>query len=136
MAKQSLVVPSTFGSDKKYAKLPSTRRWALKNEDGCTIASRVDDVISIENKGQRIVRTNYFDTENARSGFVYLSWNAGAGRVLLPDSRKEWLPEMNGETRYRLAWPVGRAGLAGWPGERTVQILAQQTLPYAATSRK
>lgn len=50
----------------------------------------------IENRGQAIVRTNYWDSEAAQHGFLYLSWNAGAGRVLVPDSQKSILREMKG----------------------------------------
>jgi hypothetical protein len=51
-------------------------------------------MIQIENKGQVIVSTNYWDSEYARNGYVFLSWNAGAARLLLPDSRREFLREM------------------------------------------
>lgn len=55
--------------------------------------------LTIENRGQAIVRTNYWDSEPARAGFVYLSWNAGAGRLLLPDAVKDHLREMR-SARY------------------------------------
>lgn len=48
-----------------------------------------------DNEGQRLLATNYWDSEAAQAGYCFLSWNAGAARLLLPDSRKaEWLPEM------------------------------------------
>jgi hypothetical protein len=50
-------------------------------------------VITISNDGQRILKTNYWDTEHAAAGFFYLSWNAGAGRLLIPDSQKSVISE-------------------------------------------
>jgi hypothetical protein len=38
----------------------------------------------IENRGQEIVNTNYWDSKHAR--YCYLSWNAGAARLLLPEA--------------------------------------------------
>lgn len=51
-------------------------------------------MLTIENKGQAITRTNYWDSGAARAGYCYLSWNAGAARLLLPDAQKHCLPEM------------------------------------------
>lgn len=48
----------------------------------------------IQNRGQAIAHTDYWDSEHARAGFVFLSWNAGAARVLLPDSQKAMLRDM------------------------------------------
>jgi len=50
--------------------------------------------IQIENRGQAIVKTNYWDSEYAQAGMFYLSWNAGAARLLVPDAQKLTLPEM------------------------------------------
>jgi len=43
-------------------------------------------MIRIINDGPRIVSTDYWSTEHARRGLVYLSINAGAVRLLLPDT--------------------------------------------------
>lgn len=53
-------------------------------------------MIEIRNKCQAIELTNYWDTEMAANGYLYLSWNAGAGRVLIPDSQKAMLRELKG----------------------------------------
>ena len=53
-----------------------------------------DNLLVIENKGQAIARTNYFDSEQAGKGLLYLTWNAGAGRILVPDSQKLAVKEM------------------------------------------
>ncbi len=49
---------------------------------------------TIDNKGQDIVSTNYFESEHASKGKVYMSVNAGAFRLLLPDSQMQLLEEM------------------------------------------
>jgi hypothetical protein len=43
------------------------------------------DVITIRNNGPELVATDFFDSAGARQGLCYLSWNAGAARLLLPD---------------------------------------------------
>lgn len=51
-------------------------------------------MLTIQNRGQAIANTNYWDSEHALAGYCYLTWNAGAARVLLPDAQKHLLPEM------------------------------------------
>jgi hypothetical protein len=53
-------------------------------------------MLVIENQGQTIARTNYWDSEGARHGVLYLSWNAGAGRLLVPDNQTHILRELKG----------------------------------------
>lgn len=53
-------------------------------------------MLEIRNQGQAIASTNYWDSEHARAGYFYLSWNAGAARLLVPDSQKAVLREMKG----------------------------------------
>lgn len=73
-------------------------------------------LITIQNAGQRILSTDYWDSEHAGQGLFYLSWNAGAGRLLVPDSQKPMLPEMR-SGKYvivsRGPWPDqgGREGI-------------------------
>lgn len=50
--------------------------------------------ITIENAGQRIVSTDYWDSDHAKAGFCFLSWNAGAARLMLPDTQKPMLRDM------------------------------------------
>ncbi len=42
----------------------------------------MNNFIEIGNKGTEIVKTNYWQLEPAKKGFCYLSWNAGAARLL------------------------------------------------------
>lgn len=51
-------------------------------------------MITIQNKGQAIVDTNYWGSEMAASGLMFLSWNAGAARLLIPDTMKSVIREM------------------------------------------
>lgn len=51
-------------------------------------------MISFQNDGPVLVATNYWETEHARKGFCFLSWNAGAGRLLVPDATTPYIREM------------------------------------------
>lgn len=51
-------------------------------------------IIKVENDGQRIASTNYWDTPNAKAGYAYMSINAGAYRLLIPPSQEEWVKDM------------------------------------------
>lgn len=55
-------------------------------------------MIVIENSGQRIVQTDFWDSDSAKAGFCFLSWNAGAGRLLVPDTQKSMVREMKSAT--------------------------------------
>jgi hypothetical protein len=44
-----------------------------------------NELITITNNGPEIEKTNYFDTNCAKEGKLYLSWNAGAARLLIPE---------------------------------------------------
>lgn len=51
-------------------------------------------MLTIKNQGQTIVETNFFDLEQAKKGFFYLSWNAGAARLLVPDAHIDLVQDM------------------------------------------
>lgn len=51
-------------------------------------------MIEIQNDGPRIVSTNYWSTPHAAQGFFYLSWNAGAARLLVPRPQVAAIAEM------------------------------------------
>lgn len=51
-------------------------------------------MFTIINDGQKVESTNYFDSEHAKHGLYFLSWNAGCARVLLPDSMIPHLTDM------------------------------------------
>lgn len=55
----------------------------------------MNDLLKFENDGAIIQRTNFFESSIAQSGKMYLSWNAGVGRLLVPDQLKATLfPEI------------------------------------------
>lgn len=51
-------------------------------------------LLLIENQGQQIANTNYWQLEHAQKGLFYLSWNAGAARLLVPESQLDSIEEM------------------------------------------
>lgn len=53
-----------------------------------------NDLIKIVNNGSEIVETNYWETQNAKKGYYYLTWNAGAARLLVPIPMHPSLHEM------------------------------------------
>jgi hypothetical protein len=50
-------------------------------------------LLTIENDGQEITATNFWQTEQARRGSFYLSTNAGAFRLLVPEQHKSAIAE-------------------------------------------
>ncbi len=65
-------------------------------------------MLMIGNNGQSISSTNYWDSEPAKSGFCFLSWNANAARLLVPDTFESAISEMR-SAKYvivsRGPWP-------------------------------
>ena len=55
-------------------------------------------MLEIVNAGQEIASTNYWATDAARRGLVYLSGNSGALRLLLPDAQLQWVPDITAST--------------------------------------
>ena len=53
-------------------------------------------ILSIKNDRANIVEMNYWDTDHARNGYLFLSWNARAARLLMPDALKGELKAMRG----------------------------------------
>lgn len=54
----------------------------------------MDVSLYIHNDGPEIVTTNYWDTQHAKRGLFYLSWNASAARILVPETVKDVIEEM------------------------------------------
>ena len=67
-------------------------------------------MIKIASNGQAIVDTNYWDSESAKAGSVYLSWNAGAARLLVPPAAdKLWRADMESAKNVIISrghWPA------------------------------
>ncbi|MCK7579296.1 MAG: hypothetical protein MZV65_28570 [Chromatiales bacterium] len=53
-------------------------------------------MIRIQNRGQAIAATDYWSSAHAANGLVFLSWNAGCARLLIPDAAKSILRELKG----------------------------------------
>lgn len=51
-------------------------------------------MISISNNGQAIAQTNYWSTAQALSGYCFLSRNAAALRLLIPQAQSAWLQDI------------------------------------------
>jgi hypothetical protein len=51
-------------------------------------------MITICNDGQDLINTNYWFSEFAQRGMFFLSWNAGAARLLIPSVMEKTIPEM------------------------------------------
>lgn len=76
-------------------------------------------MLQIENKGQAITSTNYWDSDHAKAGYCFLSWNAGAARLLLPDALKPALMDMRG-SKYVI---VSRGPWTAHGGREALELL-------------
>lgn len=56
----------------------------------------MDNTLNISNSGQELISTNYWHTEHANVGLCYLSGNAGAWRLLIPEAAEMILSELKG----------------------------------------
>ena len=54
----------------------------------------MNNLLTFENDGPLLQRTNYFDSQQAKKGEFYLTWNSGCARLLVPDNKKHQLSEM------------------------------------------
>lgn len=52
-------------------------------------------MLTIDSKGGHIARTNFWETELARAGKLYLSTNAGVFRLLVPPALESIVPELD-----------------------------------------
>ena len=73
-------------------------------------------MIQIKNRGMALEWSDYWDSDHARAGYCYLSWNANAARLLVPDKQKALLQEMAGAREVLISrgqWPEqgGRDGI-------------------------
>ena len=60
------------------------------------------ELIMIGNDGGKLKSTNYFDTQAAAQGALYLTCNAGHLRLLVPDSHRAMLAEMRTGKRIEI----------------------------------
>lgn len=85
-------------------------------------------MIFIVNDGPRIVRTTYWQTEHARRGLLYVSVNARAFRLLVPDAARVVVHEMQAA---RANYAIVTRG--PWRGQDALEILLEDgsDSPYA-----
>jgi hypothetical protein len=81
----------------------------------------MDGVLMIVNAGQAIQETNYFDSEMARRGFFYVTWNAGAIRLLIPDCAESVIEEMRTGRVCVVSSGVMRGGVMD--GRRMLELM-------------
>lgn len=75
--------------------VPTKNEYVLYNNPGKLSAlSSSNTMILIQNNGEKLLETNYFDSPQASIGEYYLSWNAGVARLLVPDLSAHALTEM------------------------------------------
>lgn len=69
----------------------------------------MEDLFTIENAGQKIKETNYWDQPAAQAGKVYFSINAGCIRMLLPDNMHHLIQEFKTGKKVIISrgpWPA------------------------------
>lgn len=83
-------------------------------------------MFTFENQGQRLLKTNYWASEHAQAGYFFLSWNAGAARLLIPDAQKSALKDM--KTAKEVIISRGK-----WQGRDALELLFEDGTdsPYA-----
>lgn len=83
------------------------------------------------NDGPAIASTNYWNSEYARNGLCFLTWNAGTARLLIPNALKSTLREMQGADYVVVS--RGRSHLR--PGQDALEILFEDgsNAPFAVT---
>ena len=78
-------------------------------------------LIIITNAGQSISSTNYWGTRHADAGLFFLSGNAGAWRLLVPDMHKDTLAEMATAkvVEIELGFKQGQRAVTIWFDDKT-----------------
>ncbi len=79
-------------------------------------------LIKLENNGPELVATNYWITEHAAKGFVYLSANAGSFRLLVPKSSGLSIPDMQNGAQYAI---ISRGSWAKQGNRDALEILLE-----------
>jgi len=85
-------------------------------------------MLYLKNHNQEITETNYWDTDQARKGILYLSWNGGAARLLVPEAMRSELAEMRTAQYVVLSQGPWRAA-----GEEMLELMFEDDsdTPYA-----
>jgi hypothetical protein len=81
--------------------------------------------MQIRNRGQEIIETDYWDTEYNRGGYCFLSWNAGAARLLLSGALEPQLCKMRAATQVIISCgPLAVSDTSGrWDTRDALELL-------------
>jgi len=63
------------------------------NEVECLFSIAESSCYMFENEGPELIRSDYWETNDAKKGFFFLSINAGAFRLLVPQNKEEFIEE-------------------------------------------
>jgi hypothetical protein len=62
--------------------------------------------IYVNNKEQQIIETNYFESEYARIGAMFISINAGAFRLLVPPIHESMIADFALQRGHNFPWAI------------------------------
>lgn len=74
-------------------------RGGEKVPGGSHDEKRGASMLIVRNDGKKIIETNFWDSPMAQAGYAYLSWNAGAARLLLPNTLVSAVNDMRAATQ-------------------------------------
>jgi hypothetical protein len=85
----------------------------------------------IKNQGRSLVWTDYWLTDQATRGYFFLSWHAGAARLLVPDTAQSSLQEM----RTGSIAIISRGPWTDQDGREAIEILFEDgsDAPFSCT---
>jgi len=76
----------------------------------------INEPLVFNSDGSELIHTNYFETQMCKDGVIFLSWNAGSARLLLPEQHHSILAEaMNQNVSHvlmrKVTLPTGADGI-------------------------
>jgi len=84
-------------------------------------------MLQIENANADIISSNFWDSVVAQRGYFFISFNAGAARLLVPDNRLGEVPEM--QTGHTVI--ISQGPLAGKAGATELLFEDGSDTPYS-----
>lgn len=133
MKKPTSVIQFETQRDNKTRWVKQAQREGMKLVDWITdtLNTRCQEApmpqpFTLGNDGQDVASTNYWDHPNARAGFCFLSWNAGAARLLVPDALVGAVKDMAAATEVIVS-------RGQWQGRDALELLFEDhsEAPYA-----
>lgn len=71
-------------------------------------------MLYIENDKEEIINTNYWDSDFAQQGLLYLSWNSNCARLLIPDQLDQIISEIRTGLKVIISkgpWPAANKNI-------------------------